>query len=53
MSEQLYKCPECGLHYQDKDIALDCEKFCRENHACNLEVTKYAVEVEQRQDNES
>lgn len=42
--DNLYKCEECGLHYEKEDIAKDCEKFCRENHACNLEIIKNAVE---------
>lgn len=40
----LYKCPECGLHYEDEDIAKKCETFCQEHSACNLEITQYAVE---------
>ena len=39
-----YKCKECGLHYADEAISKRCEAFCRENNACNLEITKHSIE---------
>ena len=40
----VYKCEECGFHYEMEEVAKDCEKFCIENHACNLEIIKNAIE---------
>ncbi len=42
--QQLYQCPECGLHYEDEKIAKQCEAWCSEHKSCNLEITQYAVE---------
>lgn len=45
---KLYQCPECGLHYEDQEIAKRCEAFCKEHKACNLEITQYSVENKQK-----
>ena len=39
---QLYKCPECGLEYKEKEWAKKCESWCREHQSCNLDIIKYA-----------
>jgi len=44
---KLYQCPECDLHYTDKQTATECETWCKEHKSCNLEITKHAVEVKQ------
>ena len=41
--EAEYKCPECGLKYQEKEWAEKCEAWCKEHKSCNLEITKYAI----------
>ena len=41
----LFQCPECGLHYVDWQIAIECDKWCKEHHSCNLQITKHAIEV--------
>jgi hypothetical protein len=41
---EIYQCPECGLHYEDKQIAKQCEAFCKEYNGCSLEITKLSVE---------
>jgi hypothetical protein len=41
---QLFQCPECGLHYSDEQLAKECEAFCREHQACNLEIIRQSVE---------
>lgn len=47
MSEQqVYQCPECGMHYREESWAQACEDFCRRNKACSLDITKHAVENE-------
>jgi len=38
-----YQCEECKLIYKDKSVAKKCEKWCKENKSCNLEITKYAL----------
>ncbi len=43
MLKKLYKCPECGLEYKEKEWAEKCEQWCKEHKSCNLEITKHAV----------
>lgn len=38
-----YKCPECGLPYEEKEWAEKCEAWCKKHKSCNLEITKYAI----------
>ena len=44
----VYQCPVCGLHYRNVRLAQACQKFCMENSACSLEITRAAVESEQQ-----
>ncbi len=44
--KKYYQCEECLMYYLGKDIADRCEKFCAENRACNLDLIKYAVELD-------
>lgn len=44
---ELFTCPECGLHYNEKHWAEKCEKWCREHHSCNLEITSHSMESKQ------
>ncbi|MCL4392147.1 hypothetical protein M1413_02325 [Patescibacteria group bacterium] len=39
-----YQCPECGLHYKEKEWAEKCEEWCSEHQSCNLDIIQYAVE---------
>ena len=48
IDDRLYQCEQCGLHYVSEKIASECEKFCRKNNACNIEIIKYAVENEKQ-----
>lgn len=41
--KELYKCPECGFEYKEKEWAEKCEAWCKKHKSCNLEITKYAV----------
>ena len=43
--EKLFECPECGLHYDDSELAKKCEVFCKEYNACSLEITKHSLEA--------
>jgi hypothetical protein len=38
-----FKCKECGLVYLEEQIAIRCEKFCKKNHGCDLDLIKHAV----------
>lgn len=40
---KVYICPECGLSYEDQELAKKCEAWCKEHNSCNLEITKYSV----------
>ena len=40
----LYKCPECGLHYEDKEQSEKSKTWCKEHKSCNLEITSQAIE---------
>lgn len=46
--KQLYKCPECGLHYEDEEIKNKCAAWCSENKSCNIEIARNSVEVKQK-----
>ena len=39
----LYQCEECGFLYLGKEWALKCERWCKENHSCSLEITKHTI----------
>ena len=39
-----HQCSECGLHYEDKKYAEECEAWCKAHQSCNLEITSHAVE---------
>lgn len=47
IEEQSYKCPECGLHYEDRGQAEKCEAWCKEHYSCNLDITSHAIENKQ------
>lgn len=39
-----FKCEVCGFHYENKEDAEACEKFCTEHKTCSLEITKKSIE---------
>ena len=41
---KIYKCPECGLSYVDKEMAVKCEEWCKKHKTCNVEIIKHSVE---------
>lgn len=45
-NEVLYKCPECSLYYKEKEWAEKCEKWCKENQSCNLDIISHAVKTD-------
>ena len=38
-----FECEECGFLYKEKFWAEKCEKWCKEKHSCNLEITKHSI----------
>lgn len=47
-NQGLYRCPECGFHYADKEWVEKCEAWCREHHSCNIKITAHAEENKQK-----
>lgn len=47
-AEDIYQCPECGLHYRDGTTAKKCEAWCNRHKSCNLEIARLSIE---RQEN--
>ncbi len=43
--DDLFRCEECGLRYEDEATARKCEKFCSENNACNPEIIAESVDT--------
>ena len=41
-----FMCEECNMYYKTKDLAEKCESHCRDKHACDTEITKYAVQLD-------
>jgi hypothetical protein len=48
MSEEVYKCEDCGLHYRKKELAETCERDCKEKGMCNSEITAQSIERENK-----
>ncbi len=46
--QEYYQCGICGFFYREKDLAQRCENFCNEHKSCSLEITKYAVHINER-----
>lgn len=42
-ARKVFVCPECGLSYDNPELAKKCAKWCKENKSCNLEITKYSI----------
>lgn len=40
-----FKCSICGFFYKEKQLAQECEDFCRAHKGCNLEITKHAIKI--------
>jgi len=42
----LFQCKECNLVYENKKLAEKCEAYCKEHHACNIELIANSVRGE-------
>lgn len=40
---KVFVCAECGLSYDNPDLAQKCSKWCKENNSRNVEITKYSI----------
>jgi len=47
-----YKCENCGLHYDNKEMAKKCYDWCKKNGTCNIDITKNSIEVKGGKKNE-
>jgi len=39
----IFQCEACGMFFKERELAEKCEKFCNENKACSIEITKHAI----------
>lgn len=39
----IYQCEECGLWYRDKEIAEQCQAWCKTHQSCNLDIIQHAI----------
>lgn len=44
-NKNYYICEECDFAYSDNEIASKCEDWCKKHHSCNMEITKYAINL--------
>jgi len=49
----LFECPECGLHYENQQIAKQCEDYCKEYQGCSMDITKFSEERKSTSKNRS
>lgn len=40
-----YQCEKCEFIYEDRGWAEECEKWCKENNSCNIEITKHSIKM--------
>jgi len=45
--ETFYICEACGFAYKEKRLAEKCQQWCAEHQSCNLEITQYAVSLDE------
>tara|TARA_Y100000310_G_C20270103_1_gene617600 strand:- start:435 stop:596 length:162 start_codon:yes stop_codon:yes gene_type:complete len=44
--KKYFQCEERLFFYEDKELAEKCEEWCKENHSCNIDITKHAVKID-------
>ncbi len=40
-----FECGECGLDYEEEELAERCEVYCRAHHACSLEISELSIMI--------
>lgn len=43
--KSLFRCEECNLLYNQGELALQCQAYCKKHKSCSLEITKKAVQL--------
>ena len=43
----LYVCEECGFRYAKKEIAEQCQAWCREHQSCNIAIIAQGMPPEE------
>lgn len=44
-NKRFYQCEICKFNYNYKKWAKKCQDWCEKHNSCNIEITKYAVQV--------
>ena len=45
MAKEIYVCGICQFAYETKELAQECENWCRNHNSCSLEITKSSIGV--------
>jgi methionyl-tRNA synthetase len=45
-NEKYFMCKACNMYYKEKELAKKCEKHCNDKKSCNLDIIKYAVQID-------
>jgi hypothetical protein len=40
-----YQCKECGHVYKDRNLAVKCEEYCKENNIPSKEIIKKGIRI--------
>lgn len=40
-----FKCEVCYMYYPKEGLAQECENFCKENNACDVNLIKHSVDI--------
>ena len=44
----VYVCGDCGLSYENKSTAQECQDWCEQNGSCSLAITKQSYELSKK-----
>ena len=45
----IHQCEICKLHFEDINLAQQCENWCKENQSCNHPIAKQSIEAKKGQ----
>lgn len=46
--KEYFQCQDCGLHYELKEMAQGCYKWCRHHKKCNQSIIAESVELQEK-----
>jgi len=46
--KKYYQCDICKFYYETRELAQECEDFCNKFKSCSIEITKKAVQLENK-----